>query len=725
MPPASSQSTNLMASVVPDIMRSSSARHIILYDVATRFVPGILTGIGCFIVARFKKRTKKLYEKMLSKADGKLNKTGSVMLERNFKGNASDTQDMFDAVLALASDLPQAQFIKRTNDGIFIVDTDIEIGLAPDISFRRVNVKNTGDTGDIESMVVEVFSIRKDVVEIRDYLVNIEAAYKKTRCNQLGRQLYYFDEMQVIPPMVAMRGTGIDTPAMMKPDLSKAPPTYTFQMFALHTNKSMKNIYGGSVSKLKKRVDFFLKNEDWYKEKGIPYTLGILLSGKPGTGKTSTIKALARDCGRHVVNVKLSEYTTVSQINNFFYTSRLGVVRDGVTTAYDIPIDKRIIVMEDIDCLSSIGIVGKRTDDPSVAVKEGLNLSVLLNILDGVLETPGRILIMTSNKPDMLDDALVRPGRVDLSIEFTKCCPDDIMDMIEGFNDVKIDRSVWKAKLPDKHWTPAEVCKVIFENMGSTDNALESLTKPIYKSTMLPLPLPLEDIDSILAQISSDNENAAVNGFVIKIKEIQEKVFVCTNQLEKDEFAIRIHELTMQMDKLKMGIKDEKVLTTLCQCDRDIQSIHHHLANPLKTNKLNVDENRPGWEVPSCKALIELAKEYTENKQCNIDQGFNIEPGTWKPGFENSSVDPGIDILKQVENLKRSVLLQPDEIDQKIQDLTWLITSNKAVAKDDDVLSTLSLCERELIEIKNQFTSPDTYNASNIDAYSGYSAWNA
>eukprot|EP01052_Picozoa_sp_SAG31_P007685 SAG31_NODE_370_length_16651_cov_3.511056_12_plen_164_part_00 len=45
-----------------------------------------------------------------------------------------------------------------------------------------------------------------------------------------------------------------------------------------------------------------------------------------------------------------------------------------------------------------------------------LNLSGILNVLDGVVDCPGRILVMTSNHPEMLDPALVRPGRVNLKL---------------------------------------------------------------------------------------------------------------------------------------------------------------------------------------------------------------------------------------------------------------------------------------------------------------------
>ena len=49
------------------------------------------------------------------------------------------------------------------------------------------------------------------------------------------------------------------------------------------------------------------------------------------------------------------------------------------------------------------------------------NLSFFLNILDGINECPGRIIIMTTNYPKLLDKALIRPGRIDLICEFTKC----------------------------------------------------------------------------------------------------------------------------------------------------------------------------------------------------------------------------------------------------------------------------------------------------------------
>jgi len=54
-------------------------------------------------------------------------------------------------------------------------------------------------------------------------------------------------------------------------------------------------------------------------------------------------------------------------------------------------------------------------------------------MLDGIHECSGRILIMTTNKLDVLDKALIRPGRIDIKINFKKCTCYDISKMIEKF----------------------------------------------------------------------------------------------------------------------------------------------------------------------------------------------------------------------------------------------------------------------------------------------------
>lgn len=498
-------------------------KNLIIFDAVTKFLP-LAGGVISNIIRRKIKQRGDSFYTMMRDSSGNIKK-GSVLIER------TGDDDMFDAILSLASDLPQTKYIKRAN-GAFTVETLEEIPLGDTVMFRRL-APQADSASDTPKMVIEVFSYEKNIVQLRDYLNDIQTKYTTLRDNALGRKIYYFDEI-VQPPVMTIQGG---------PDLSKSSRSLLFSMYPLMTNKSMTNVFGAAVRKARKRVDFFVNNRTWYESKGVPYTMGILLHGKPGCGKSSFCKAISKDTHRHIINVKLSEYTTVTQLNNLFYSGRVNVLKDGIHVSYNIPIDKVIIVIEDIDCLSSIVLDRKgraaakvQQDVPSVldaanisvlidgitsiglpktledqqkllekmdqlkqlkdlhtekrmiktlhkdleaksGLSEKLNLSHLLNVLDGILETPGRILIMTSNHPERLDPALVRPGRIDSIINFTYCSKDDIFEMIENICDTEVhNKNMYD--IPEYVWSPARVTQVIFENIESVETILEVLKQP-------------------------------------------------------------------------------------------------------------------------------------------------------------------------------------------------------------------------------------------------------
>jgi chaperone BCS1 len=65
--------------------------------------------------------------------------------------------------------------------------------------------------------------------------------------------------------------------------------------------------------------------------------------------------------------------------------------------------------------------------------KDKVDLSGLLNVLDGIVDTPGRIFVMTSNHPEKLDSALIRPGRVDKILHLSYMGPDEATEMVEHY----------------------------------------------------------------------------------------------------------------------------------------------------------------------------------------------------------------------------------------------------------------------------------------------------
>lgn len=70
---------------------------------------------------------------------------------------------------------------------------------------------------------------------------------------------------------------------------------------------------------------------------------------------------------------------------------------------------------------------------------DALSLSGLLNVLDGVVDTPGRMVVLTSNCPTMLDPALIRPGRVDKQIMLGYMDSENVVAMIEHFFQTALD----------------------------------------------------------------------------------------------------------------------------------------------------------------------------------------------------------------------------------------------------------------------------------------------
>jgi hypothetical protein len=74
------------------------------------------------------------------------------------------------------------------------------------------------------------------------------------------------------------------------------------------------------------------------------------------------------------------------------------------------------------------------------AKRDELNLTGLLNVLDGVVDTPGRMLVMTTNHPEMLDPALIRPGRIDKKMHLGYLRVEDMGEMIKHYFQEEIEK---------------------------------------------------------------------------------------------------------------------------------------------------------------------------------------------------------------------------------------------------------------------------------------------
>ena len=137
----------------------------------------------------------------------------------------------------------------------------------------------------------------------------------------------------------------------------------------------------------------FLNSGSWYNDRGIPYRRGYLLYGPPGSGKSSVIQALAGELDYNICILNLSEMTLTDDRLNHLMNH--------------IP-ERSILLLEDIDAAFN-----ERKQSDTQGYVSGVTFSGLLNALDGVASAEERLIFMTTNHPERLDAALLRPGRID------------------------------------------------------------------------------------------------------------------------------------------------------------------------------------------------------------------------------------------------------------------------------------------------------------------------
>jgi SpoVK/Ycf46/Vps4 family AAA+-type ATPase len=437
---------------------------LMVIELLTGFIKKSYETLGKYLTQYIEKKINKIEIAVKS-----VDKESVLYYERSWKSPGNF--DIADSILNHILNIPDSQAFLIISQLEIIKNCESFI-FAKDIYFQMtsLNIKD----GNVESIEFKLFSNVLNVCQLREFVFTILENYIIEKKNNLGNKLYYFDHII----QKAKRGDYINK--------------LLFSQHIFKTNRTLENVFHERQDELKKRVRFFLENKNWYDSKGVPYTLGLMFYGSPGTGKTSSIKSIANCLNRHIININIGAIKSQKQLKKLFYDEHITVCQDpdilSRNTELIIPIEKRLYVIEDADALLESDILTERRSESTkikpiqtqqftnenLEEESDIDLATILNIIDGTLETPGRVLIITSNHPDKFDNAFIRPGRIDMLIEFKKANKKVIKDMIESFYSVNIDTSEIN-KIDDYKWTPAEVSQILFKNFGAKEQAIKDL----------------------------------------------------------------------------------------------------------------------------------------------------------------------------------------------------------------------------------------------------------
>jgi len=359
---------------------------------------------------------------------------------------------------------------------------------------KKNNNEKQKSSSKIEKINIELFSYKSNVKQITEFVEKITNNY-----------LLSIDDTRFNKKFIyTLLKTKYEDSRFEMWDESVYSSTRTFN-----------NLFFSGKNNVIKKLDFFLNNKEWYYEKGTPYSIGIGVHGPPGTGKTSLIKAIANYTNRHIIVISLKLIKTKKQLDSIFFEERY----NSDNKKGSIKFDKKIIIFEDIDCIGDIVLDReKKKNNPSpigigkslniqdlnmtskvnvgdlletIASKENekekicygpklpldeepLTLDDILNLWDGIRETPGRIMIISSNHYYDLDPALIRPGRIDLTLELSYASREIIKEMYKHLFKQDIDMKKLQ-EINDQFYSPAEIMNIYMAEDMNPENFINRL----------------------------------------------------------------------------------------------------------------------------------------------------------------------------------------------------------------------------------------------------------
>ena len=322
-------------------------------------------------------------------------------------------------------------------------DREIEIGV-PDRNARKeilqIHTRNMPLTEDVNL----------------DKLADLSHGYTGADLAALAREAAMFTLRGILPKIMDKNSIPNELLIELKVSMndfmsafSSIQPSALREVFVERPNVHWDDVGGlGEVkTQIKEAVELPIKNPEVFERMGIRPVKGILLVGAPGTGKTLLAKAVATERESNFISIKgpelLNKYVGESEkaLREIFRKARMA--------------SPCIIFMDEIDAIASSRGAGNN----DALVTERI-VDTLLTELDGLQTMKNIVVLAATNRPDILDPALLRPGRFDKIIEIPMPDEKTRLSILKVHtkhmplsNDIDLDEL---AKMTDKY-TGAEI----------------------------------------------------------------------------------------------------------------------------------------------------------------------------------------------------------------------------------------------------------------------------
>lgn len=279
-------------------------------------------------------------------------------------------------------------------------------------------------------------------------------------------------------------------------DSYKKPQQITRNTYCPKNFKSFKtfdNLFFDGKEDLIKTLNRFKNNEAFYKKLGRPYTLGILLYGEPGCGKTSVLKAIANYLNLDIHSINIKNYDDIDTFMDCWYRS----LKTDSWNANSLT--EKIIHLPEVDYLCDeflkdeeqekmkkseresdseknivINVNKSDDDEENKKKKNTLTKSFFRELFDGVDEHHGRIIVMDSNNPERLDPIMIRDGRIDVKLHFDKMSSDNMKLYLEHVYDIKLEKDI---NLPHRKFRVAKIQSIVEICISNDISVYECINK--------------------------------------------------------------------------------------------------------------------------------------------------------------------------------------------------------------------------------------------------------